>query len=218
MLETPSISRSIQEVEHIIASLDAAQTISATDVISALRTGSCGAGLEDVVSQFLSCAGADLIVQMSINSKEGTDPLGAVTLVARLAERVRCDRASTIEVELRRALIPKDFPIQPKNVAIGGAQPKVALSRFGGKFYEPGTSPPEVLERWDILEDLARQLGEKCLLNEHGKYAHLSRPEIIRQYQERLQRMGWGSNAEMIWVIHRTAAMIAWDLPREAIP
>lgn len=63
--------------------------------------------------------------------------------------------------------IPADFPMTALLGAISGAQAKLLLTEYEGKFYSPGTSPPERLQRWDICEDLARQFTTmSCSLDE----------------------------------------------------
>ncbi|WP_147328145.1 hypothetical protein [Duganella sp. BJB476] len=213
MLSTQKIE---MEVEKVVASLSLPTPVPLAELMDALRTGDAGPELELVISGFLSCASADLILQACC-SASGADvgALHAIDSVVSLAERVRSGRASTLNIELRRVLVPPDFPAQPLAAALSGAHPKIALVAYGGKFYEPGTSPPEVLERWEVCEDLARQFAGKCLENEKGKYAHLSQKEILKQYLDRLLRTGWGSDVDMKWVIGRTAKQLSWDAPGE---
>lgn len=106
--------------------------------------------------------------------------------------------------------IPAEFPATALLGAISGAQAKMLLTEFNGKFYSPGTSPPERFQRWDICEDLARQFSEKSLESKAGKRAHMSELEILQQYYERLLKTGWVSGAEGVWVIHRVANMLSW--------
>lgn len=106
--------------------------------------------------------------------------------------------------------IPADFPMTALVGAISGAQAKLLLTEYDGKFYSPGTSPPERFQRWDICEDLARQFSEKCLESKAGKRAHMSETEILQQYYARLLKTGWVSDAEGSWVIHRVSAIISW--------
>jgi len=59
----------------------------------------------------------------------------------------------------RFAALPADFP-RPANLsAVAGAQPKFSITRYRGRFYSPGCTPPELTERWNACEDLAQQLG-----------------------------------------------------------
>ncbi|MCH8618041.1 hypothetical protein [Undibacterium sp. TS12] len=106
--------------------------------------------------------------------------------------------------------VPADFPMTALLGAISGAQAKQLLTEYEGKFYSPGTSPPERFQRWDICEDLARQFSEKSLESKAGKRAHMSETEILQQYYARLLKTGWVSDAEGVWVIHRVSAILSW--------
>ncbi|WP_194726558.1 hypothetical protein [Noviherbaspirillum malthae] len=106
--------------------------------------------------------------------------------------------------------VPADFPRPGILSSLAGAHPKLALVQYNGKFYSPGCTPPEVWARWDICEDLAKHLADRCRETEKGKYAHLSRAEILSQYYERSLRTGWGSDEEMRWISHRTAQLVGW--------
>ena len=66
------------------------------------------------------------------------------------------------------AALPLDFP-RPSNLgAVSGAQPKFSMNRYQGRFYSPGCSPPELLERWSNCEDLAQQLSVTSLESKAG--------------------------------------------------
>lgn len=106
--------------------------------------------------------------------------------------------------------IPADFPMEPLLGAMSGAQAKLLLTEYEGKFYTLGTSPPERFQRWDICEDLARQLSEKSLESKAGKRAHMSENEILQQYYDRLEKTGWVIDTEGVWVIHRVSAILSW--------
>lgn len=106
--------------------------------------------------------------------------------------------------------IPSDFPTAGLLGTVTGAHPKLLLTEFDGKLYQPGASPPERFQRWDVCEDLARQFSEKCLESKVGKRSHMSEVEILRQYFDRLLKTGWVSEAEGIWIIHRVAAVLSW--------
>ena len=209
VLLTPETER---QIDNILSSLALPHTISTGELIQALQEKEIAAELATAIAGFIANAPASLLAKLFIASSAGVDDIkSTINSVIVLADSVQCDRASTLDVELRRALIPLDFPDQPQAAAIGGAQSKIALVSYGGKYYAPGTSPPEVLARWELCEDLAHQFVERCRLTEKGKYAHLSRQEILQQYLERLLRTGWGSDTDMRWVINRTANLLSWE-------
>ncbi len=109
--------------------------------------------------------------------------------------------------------VPTDFPRPCILSSLAGAHSKLALVHYNGKFYSPGCTPPEIWQRWDICEDLAKQFVARCRETETGKYAHLSRAEILGQYFERSLKMRWGSDDEMRWVSRRTAQLLGWPTP-----
>lgn len=121
------------------------------------------------------------------------------------------------DLQARYAQIPADFPRCSITSSLPGAQTKFSTVKYRDKFYLEGCTPPEILERWEICEDLALLFVEKCRNNETGKYAHLSREEVLEQYCKRLMKTDWGSDAEMKWVIRHTAELLAWPVPAIAI-
>lgn len=119
--------------------------------------------------------------------------------------------------DARFAQVPADFPRPVHLGALPGAQPKLLMVKYNGRYYSPGCTPPELWERWDYCEDLARQFCQKCLDNKAAKRAHLSEVAILEQYLERLLKTGWGSDAEMRWLIRRAAALAKWPVPESAL-
>ncbi|SHN44617.1 hypothetical protein SAMN05192549_12326 [Duganella sacchari] len=206
-----------QALSQDINALGLSKPVSLQDLTAALHLKDQAATTDQSLSEFLQRAPATLIIRTyRASEQDSTETDALVGAVMTLAKRVQCPRLATLEVELRRALVPADFPIVAAHSSLAGAQPKLALVEFGGRYYQPGASPPEVLNRWEVCEDLARQLAERSLETEKGKYAHLSREAILEQYLQRLFRTGWGADEEMKWVVHRTAAMLKWPVPKEA--
>jgi hypothetical protein len=114
------------------------------------------------------------------------------------------------------AQVPSDFPRPMHHGAIAGAQPKLLLTEYDGRYYAPGGTPPEVWQRWDICEDLAQQFYHKCLATKAGKRSGMSESAILEQYCTRLLKTGWGSDEELRWVIRRAAAVLSWPVPELA--
>lgn len=119
--------------------------------------------------------------------------------------------------DARFAQVPADFPRPIHLGALPGAQPKLLMVAYNGRYYSPGCTPPEIWERWDVCEDLAQQFCRKSLDNKLGKRSHMTEVEILDQYLERLMKTGWGSNAEMRWVIRRAAELAQWPAPESAV-
>lgn len=120
---------------------------------------------------------------------------------------------SSMSDEEAYAQVPSDFPRPVRLGALPGAQPKLLASHYNGRFYAPGSSPPEVFERWTVCEDLAQQLATKSLESKAGKRSHLTETEILDQYLPRLIATHWTSEAEAKWVIRRTAELLNWPAP-----
>lgn len=112
--------------------------------------------------------------------------------------------------------IPCDFPRTARHAALPGSQPKLLVSEYKGHFYALGCSPPEVYERWEICEDLAKQLAEKAAISKQGKRSHMSEVDILDQYLVRLIALRWTSPEEARWVIRRVGAMLSWPSPQAA--
>jgi hypothetical protein len=124
---------------------------------------------------------------------------------------------SCAEDEARYAQVPADFPRPVHLGSVPGAQQKFLMVQYQGRFYSPGCTPPELWERWYICEDLAQQFCRKCIDNKAGKRAHMTEVEILDQYLVRLLQTGWGSDAEMRWVIRRAAELAGWPLLDSAL-
>ena len=116
------------------------------------------------------------------------------------------------------AAVPPDFPRPPNLGGVSGAQAKFLMTRYQGRFYSPGCTPPELLERWNNCEDLAQQLAVKSNESKFGKRAHMSETEILEQYLPRLIATGWVSEPEAKWVMRRTAELVGWQVPPSALP
>lgn len=126
------------------------------------------------------------------------------------------DDAPEIVDDAQFGKVPADFPRPVHMGALPGAQPKLLMVMYGGRYYSPGCTPPELWERWVICEDLAQQFCRKSLDSKVGKRAHMSESEILDQYMERLLKTGWRSDAEMRWVIRRAAELAHWPIPPAA--
>lgn len=130
-------------------------------------------------------------------------------------DEAKDSQPDAVEAEFEK--VPLDFP-RPLNLgAVPGAQPKFLAVSYGGRFYSPGCTPPELYERWTICEDLAQQLSAKSLESQRGKRSNMSEVEILDQYLPRLIATKWTSEAEARWTIRRTAEILSWPAPPGAI-
>lgn len=123
---------------------------------------------------------------------------------------------SIVDDDIKFEQVPSEFPRPVHHGAIGGAQAKVLMTSYKGRFYPPGCTPPELFRRWDASEDLARQLAEKSLESKAGKRADMSEVGILDQYLSRLIATNWRSEPEARWVIRRAAAILGWPVPDAA--
>lgn len=114
------------------------------------------------------------------------------------------------------AQVPADFPRPGHHGAVPGVQPKLLMTQYKGRFYLPGCTPSELFQRWDVCEDLAKQLSAKSIESKAGKRAGMTELEILDQYLPRLIATRWTSEAEARWVIRRAAALLGWPVPPAA--
>lgn len=112
-----------------------------------------------------------------------------------------------------RYSVPADFPKRVASGAVAGAQPKVLLTRYEGRFYAAGCTPPEVHSQWEYCESVAQHLAKKSIECKAGKRSHMDEAAIIEQYFERLVKTGWVSEAEAAWTMRRCAHVLKWPLP-----
>jgi hypothetical protein len=118
--------------------------------------------------------------------------------------------------DIKFAHVQADFPRPMHPGAVSGAQSKLLMTSYNGRFYSRGCTPPEFYQRWDACEDLARQLAEKSLESKAGKRFHMSQIEILDQYLSRLIATKWTSEQEARWVIRRAATLLDWPVPHAA--
>ena len=111
--------------------------------------------------------------------------------------------------------VPHDFPIAAIPSAISGAQPKMALIAEGGRFYAPGTSPSEVLEAFELCEDLVSQMLPYCQrkLTAFGGDQEATAKAVLKG----LLAKHWCSDAQCVWIMRKTAQTLGWSLPDSAL-
>lgn len=106
--------------------------------------------------------------------------------------------------------IPNSFPKQASLGVVPGAQPKILATLYNGYFYEQGTSPPEIYERWSLCTDLVAQLVSKALISKEGKRSHMTQVDILKHYHGGLLKTNWTSAAEADWIIKAVAKELNW--------
>jgi hypothetical protein len=109
--------------------------------------------------------------------------------------------------------VPADFP-RPRHLgAVPGAQEKILVTKFQGRFYSPGCTPPELYANWQHCVSLVEQFVPACIETKAGKRKAMSEVAILDQYLTRLIETRWCSEAESRWVIFETARLLGWPAP-----
>jgi hypothetical protein len=114
-------------------------------------------------------------------------------------------------------MVPDDFPRLKSTGAIGGAQPKLLLTEYQGKYYAPGNSPPELYNQWIYCEDIVEKMCTLSLNSKAGKRSHMGEADILSQYLDRMLQAKWASEQELHWVIRRVASILQWPVPEKAL-
>jgi hypothetical protein len=104
--------------------------------------------------------------------------------------------------------VPKDFPRSVTLGAVPGAQPKLLVRESGGRFVGEGATDLEVQGRYEVCEDLVKQLLRYTVRK------HVERPEWTpTQLREKVsaavrrKAIGWDlSEAETNWILRRLIA------------
>lgn len=117
--------------------------------------------------------------------------------------------------EVEYANVPSDFPHPVSLGAVPGAQPKLLVTSYKGKFYPSGCTPPELYERWRIYEKIAQELSIKSRESKLGKRSHMNEVAILEQYFPRLLQTHLTSELEARWIIRRAAQILEWPIPHQ---
>lgn len=104
--------------------------------------------------------------------------------------------------------VPADFPWNPIPASLSGAQPKLAGRMIDGKFVV-GLTAEERWVRWDMCEDLARQLVPKAL-HDAAKYPQNSNDFTLRRVRRAVEARSWTEGLETDWLIERLRVLLDW--------
>jgi hypothetical protein len=104
--------------------------------------------------------------------------------------------------------VPEDFPRRSIPAVIPGVQPKIGVVLSEGKYYA-GETPGERYERWDICEDLARQLVPVAQKNT-AKHPEHSVEQMLGRVRVSVAQKGWVSEAELDWLLKRIRTLLEW--------
>ena len=104
--------------------------------------------------------------------------------------------------------VPADFPRDGNRGIVAGAQPKLCVYLQDGR-YVAGQSAEEVLQRWQICEDLAHQLIPKVRKDSAAHPEH-STEVTLERVRVAVARKDWVSPAELTWLISRIRVLLNW--------
>lgn len=98
--------------------------------------------------------------------------------------------------------IPASFPRDPWPVAISGAQSKLAARLIDGR-YIVGITNAELVERYEMCEDLVQQLLVYCKRKQE-EHPEWSREVLLQKVEKSARAKGWDiSPIEITWLIAR---------------
>ncbi|WER46029.1 hypothetical protein CupriaWKF_00080 [Cupriavidus sp. WKF15] len=112
-------------------------------------------------------------------------------------------------------VIPGDFPREQGPAVVSGAQPKLALRRVDGTYYA-GLTEEELWERYDICEDLARQLAGYAArkMAEHGWLLDDAMSRVEKSVTKKVSMRTWEfSPTEITWTMKRTRELLSGPGP-----
>lgn len=125
----------------------------------------------------------------------------------RVSELMR-DYEPLLLEETLSSQVPKGFPWDATPASLAGAQPKFAGRRIAGRVVV-GMTAPERFERWDLCEDLARQLIPKAL-KDASKFPQNSREVTLRRIRRAIEGKGWTTVVETDWLMERLRVLLQW--------
>lgn len=110
----------------------------------------------------------------------------------------------------RRQVVPDDFPREPLRGVVPGAQPKLLAREKGGRYYT-GLADDELMTRYEVCEDFARQLSAYASRKmwQFGWSFADAFSKVERSVNRKVSAREWNfSPAEIAWVMKRTRALL----------
>lgn len=104
--------------------------------------------------------------------------------------------------------VPEDFPRHAMPAVVSGVQSKIGVVLSQGKYYA-GETPEGRYERWDICEDLARQLA-LVAQKDGAKHPEHSIEQTLVRVRVSVSQKGWVSEAELEWLLKRVRTLLDW--------
>lgn len=111
----------------------------------------------------------------------------------------------------RRHVIPDDFPREPPPRLVPGAQPKLLVREVNGRYFD-GLTEKELWTRYDVCEDIARQLSmytSRKMRQLGWSFADVL-AKVERSVNGKVSAGEWDfSPAELAWVMKRTRELLS---------
>lgn len=108
-------------------------------------------------------------------------------------------------------VVPDDFPREPWHGLVSGTQPKILLREKNWRYYT-GLSDDELWTRYDVCEDLARQLAaytSRKMLRSGWSFDD-ALGKIEKSVNGKVSAGQWDfSPAEVAWVMKRTRELLS---------
>lgn len=116
--------------------------------------------------------------------------------------------------------VPEDFPRETLAGSLAGSQPKLLLRKVSDR-YVSGLTPDELYERYDAVEDLAKELAaytqRKIVTNGWGFDEALHRVQL--GVENKVRSGTWNiSSAEISWLMSRTRQIMTDSGTPDAAP
>ena len=107
------------------------------------------------------------------------------------------------------SVVPPDFPRDPQSGAVPGTQPKLLARRVDEK-YVTGLTNDELAERFDLCEDLVRQLVPYCQ-RKRSERPEWSSEVVLQKTSVGIRSKDWDlSDAEIAWTMRQVAEKLHW--------
>lgn len=120
----------------------------------------------------------------------------------------------TISSHYPQPEIPVDFPRPEHMGALPGAQPKLLAVMYEGKFYIPGCTPPEMVERVTLCNEIIDRITTMIKEVHESESSEDLRNRILSDYLAKIKAASWTSHPEAHWIIRKVAEQLSWEVPK----
>lgn len=111
---------------------------------------------------------------------------------------------------------PEDFPYCFGASGLSGAAPKLSATLRDGRYFVTGSTPQERESQYLGCLELVEGYVEKCRNAKAGKFAAMSRDEILKGYLNAACAAHTNfTHAQIFWIFRQVADQLGW--PDDAI-